>query len=205
MITLDRQAIFLSASFPSGERGERFPEADAAAIADAVTAVVRAVLEAEGRLVFGAHPTISPLVLLVAGEYRRKEVVEIFQSRYYERVIPRETLRLVELGFGTIHWTEDVGPRDESLELMRTKMLERPLAAGVFIGGMEGVVDEFTLLRDRVPCFLLAAPGGAARRLAGSADWRPPEGFRPYIDSPRYPAVARAIVEMVAGGATRLQ
>jgi hypothetical protein len=199
MITLEGQTIFLSASFPSGERGERFPTADAAAIADAVTAVVRAVLEAEGRLVFGAHPTISPLVLLVAGEHRRKEVVEIFQSRHYERLIPDETRRLVELGFGKIHWTEKLDSREESLALMRSEMLERPLAAGVFVGGMEGVVDEFALLRERVPCFLIAAPGGAARRLVAEG-WRSPEGFWPHVESPRYPAVARSIVELVAGG-----
>ncbi len=195
MTSLAGQTLFLSASFPHGERAERFPEADPAAIADAVTAVVRAVLQAGGRLVFGAHPTISPLVLLVAGEYGRPDVVEIFQSRQYEPIVPAETRRLAERGFGAIRWTDDVGDRTENLALMRRAMLDRELAAGVFVGGMEGVVEEFELFGERLR-FVIAAPGGAARELAEHAAL--PPGFAQHVDSPRYPAVARAIVEQVA-------
>ena len=66
MTALGRRRVFLSASFPSGKRGTRFEPFDPGAIADAVTAVARAVLVAKGRLLLGGHPTITPLVLTVA-------------------------------------------------------------------------------------------------------------------------------------------
>lgn len=195
MSSLSGQAIFLSASFPSGARGDALPAARPSAIADAVTSVVRAVFEADGRLVFGGHPTISPLVLLVAREYGRREAVDIYQSLSYQDVIPDETKRLAE-GYGTLHWTDDIG--EDSLVLMRKTMLAERPSAGVFIGGMQGVVDEFALLPD-VPRFLIAAPGGAALWLARHAeDWQSPAGFEDYMESPVYPLVADAIVRAVS-------
>ena len=201
MTSLAGKAIFLSASFPSGERGEPFQPADPAAIADAVTALARAVLEAEGRIVFGAHPTISPLVLLVAAEHRRAHVVHIYQSRGFSQVVPAETRRLEALGFGRIMWTDDLGERGRNLALMRKAMFDARPAAGVFIGGMEGIVEEFDALARRhadVPRCLIAAAGGAASRLAARLDARPPEGFESHVQSPKYPAVARAIVDLAA-------
>jgi hypothetical protein len=199
--------VFVSASFPSGERGAPFEPYDTAAIADAATAVVRAVLRAGGRIVFGAHPTISPLVLLIAGEHGRGEAVEVYQSRFFEDQIPDETKRLIELGFAVPHWTEHVPGAHEkdpgaSLELMRRKMLEEsgPIDAAVFIGGMEGIFAEYELLREKraeVPRLPLTAPGGAARELAPSDD-PVADRLAPLLDSPRYPELARRIVGELA-------
>jgi hypothetical protein len=64
-------SIFLSASVPHPDRDERYhaiPEAQVE-IEDAVVALARAVFAEGGRLVFGGHPSIAPLVALVAGEY----------------------------------------------------------------------------------------------------------------------------------------
>jgi SLOG cluster3 family len=171
MSSLDGRRVFLSASFPSGERGEAFRPYDVGATAAAVTALAHAVLLAEGRLVFGAHPTISPLVLLVAGELDRHEVVEIHQSEYFEGQVPEETLALVDRGFGTLRWwpRDESGDLGRSLEVMRRGMLgEDELAAGVFIGGMQGVVDEYRMLAElqrTSPRLPLPAPGGAAAEL----------------------------------------
>jgi hypothetical protein len=53
---------------------------------------------------------------------------------------------------------------------MREEMLSRPrLAAAVFIGGMEGIFDEFQLFRQYhadSPILALGSPGGASRELA---------------------------------------
>ncbi|MGH8300567.1 MAG: hypothetical protein ACRET5_03775, partial [Steroidobacteraceae bacterium] len=97
---LRSKAVFLSASFPSGDRGQAFRPYDAEAIADAVVAITRAVLYAGGRLVFGGHPTISPLVLLIAAELDTKGRVDIFQTRYFEGQVPPETLELDKRGYG---------------------------------------------------------------------------------------------------------
>src|SRR4051794_13186610 len=151
MSSLEGRAVFLSTSFPSGARGDRYRPYDTSAIADAVTAIARAVLLADGRLVFGAHPTISPLILLVASELDRREVVEIHQSEFFRGRIPEETLELQRRGYGVLReWPRDpTGELAPSLEIMRKNMLGgEDFIAGVFIGGMEGVADEYRLFGE---------------------------------------------------------
>lgn len=200
MTRLDGARVFLSASFPSGERGERFRPYDVGAIAEAVTAVSQAVLVAGGRLVFGAHPTISPLVLLIAGELGRREVVEIHQSRFFEGKVPHETLDLVGRGWGVLRWTDaEPGPDPApSLRRMREEMLGGDeLAGAVFVGGMEGVLEEYELLvqhQPSVPLLPIRAPGGAARELGAPAAF----AARVDLDSPMYPALARDLVAAIA-------
>jgi SLOG cluster3 family len=202
MIDLGGARVFLSASFPSGERGERFRPYDPEAIAEAVTAVSQAVLVARGRIVFGAHPTISPLILLIAAELERPKVVEIYQSRYFEGWVPQETIDLIERGYGVVHWTDhDPNDLDRSLYLMREEMFRRePFAAAVFVGGMEGILDENRLLgelKPEVPRLPMRAPGGAARELVASSD-RVAARLAERLDSPLYPALARELVAVVA-------
>ena len=192
--------VFLSASFPSGEDGEPYEPYDVAAIADAATAVVRAVLRADGRIVFGAHPAISPLVLLVAAELGRREVVEVYQSLWFRKMIPEETTRLIKLGYAVPRWTDEVpgeSPKP-SLAVMRKKMLVEDQApdAAVFIGGMGGIKREYDLLLGRpepVPLLPVTGPGGATRELERSHD-RVAERLAPLLDSPYYPELARQIV-----------
>ncbi|MGK7898482.1 MAG: hypothetical protein AB4372_33920, partial [Xenococcus sp. (in: cyanobacteria)] len=59
---LKGRIIFLSASFPRKDREkdkEFFREYSPDDITDAVNALVRAVLSAGGKLIFGGHPTIT--------------------------------------------------------------------------------------------------------------------------------------------------
>lgn len=201
MTDLHGAAIFLSASFPTGD-DPRFEPHDPAAISAAVTSVTRAVLLAGGCLVFGAHPTISPLVLLVAGELDRRGAIDIYQSAMFSGRIPPETLRLVELGLGRLRLVDaDLsGEREPSLALMRRAMLaDARLVAGVFVGGMRGIHDEyelFTELRPSAARLPLWAPGGAARELRPGPD-PVSERLAPVLADERYPAVARAIVAAV--------
>jgi SLOG cluster3 family len=190
--------VFLSASFPSGERGEAFAPYDTTAISAAVTAVARAVLLAGGRLVFGAHPTISPLVLAVAADVDRYDAVEIYQSALFRDRIPEETTRLVALRLGRMHLVDAdaSGELAPSLERMRRAMLSEDVDAGVFIGGMEGIHDEYRLLAELCPGAArlpLTAPGGAARTLALGDD-PVSAALADMLGDERYPAVARAIV-----------
>src|ERR1035437_9481047 len=124
--------IFLSASIPSGERATQSVEARPGDVADAVVAIARGVLTGRGRLVFGGHPTISPLVLIVAAECSTRDPsrVMIYQSRLFASQVTDETLRLEREGYATIRWTEAV-PGDShehglehlpSLEVMRIAM-----------------------------------------------------------------------------------
>ena len=59
-----------------------YETADVTAIRDAVTAVSTVALK-RGELVFGGHPAISPLVLIVASMLDATDRVRIFQSEYF--------------------------------------------------------------------------------------------------------------------------
>jgi hypothetical protein len=205
MADLDGASVFLSASFPSGERGELYAPYDVDAVADAVTAVVDTVLASNGRLVFGGHPTITPLVLRMASRHGRPGVIDVYQSLFFEWDFTEATKELARRGYGRIIKTPSQGSRQESLDTMRERMLSEPerLAGGVFIGGMQGIEDEFNKLaelRDDLPRIPLAAPGGAAASLADvyKETFDRPE-WQGIVRSSRYPLVATRVVEILAG------
>ena len=200
MTNLEGQSLFLSASFPSGAHGQRFKPVDPGGIADAVTAIVRAVLVRNGRLLFGGHPTITPLVLMIASELDHKGGVDVFQSKWFDRQITDETHALVEAGYGTIRWTPTCATREDSLQVMRAEMLRsvRALVAGVFVGGMEGIEDEFRQfqeLRPNVPRISIHGPGGAAAKLPLE---EAKEILGKHVKSRRYPFIAAMMMDRLA-------
>lgn len=192
--------IILSASVPSQKRSEKYKENYTKIknaqiqIDEAVIGLSRNIFQAGGRLTFGGHPAISPLVAMVATEYSvNKEIenvirkerggkrINIFQSKAYEAVSPKETTSLFDLGFSDIIWTdakngEEYSPEiqktvqcNESLEFMRREMMKGDVDGLVCIGGMEGVELEFELFREihpRKPIFVLKSTGGASKILA---------------------------------------
>ena len=200
LTSLEGQSLFLSVRFPSGARGQQFKPFDPGGIADAVTAIVRAVLVSNGRLLFGDHPTITPLVLMVASEVDGKGGVDVFQSKWFERQITDETLALVEAGYGTIHWTPTCATREDSLHVMRAEMLRSvpALVAGVFVGGMEGTKDEFRQFRKfqpDVPRISIHGPGGAAATLPLD---EAKDILGKHVKSRRYPFVAAMMMDRLA-------
>ena len=156
--------IFLSASVPLPERNRRYFEtADVLSIREAIKALVEVVLPI-GRITFGGHPAITPLIALFvreAGLDRNK--LTIFQSRFFEGVLPDENAL-----FHNVRMVEAVDDdRELSLHAMRTTMIEsRPFRAAVLIGGMEGVVAEaalFSQLRRGAKILPIASTGAAAQ------------------------------------------
>jgi hypothetical protein len=181
-------SVFMSASFPYGDRANKFPEANPFEITSAVVALARSVFGAKGKLVFGGHPTISPLVLSVARDFTLfcanqevkldRPLVYIYQSKLFEDVIPKETLQLEEEGIGEIIWVNAEGTdKERSLLKMRVNMLsDSKLLAGVSIGGMNGVYDidnkqyndEFYLFTKHCngkPFYPIGSTGGASQAL----------------------------------------
>lgn len=206
MISLANRHVLLSASFPSGERADDVRPFDAAAIADAVTAVVRAVLVSGGKLLFGGHPTITPLVLLTGTELGVRHAVDIFQSEWFRDKVTDETVELIESGVGTIHWTPVSLSRETSLEIMRERMFRftQPVGA-VFIGGMSGIHDEyaqFGRVCAGVPRLPLSGPGGAAAQLSIGEDGLP-DAILEQIRSRHYPFVASQIVASLGAIASK--
>lgn len=195
-----RFTVLLSASVPSSKRSEKYHENYTKIknaqiqIEEAVIGLSRNIFQAGGKIVFGGHPSISPLVEMVATEFRlNKEIenmkrneeqekpIKIFQSRAYEKVIPKETTGLFALGYSNIIWTdavegEEFNPQiqgkpqcEKSLANMRRQMMKGNIDALVCLGGMEGVEQEFEMFRElhpRKPIFLLASTGGATKILA---------------------------------------
>lgn len=169
-------AIFLSASVPDPKRAAEFARtADAVAISAAVTALVHVTL-GRRRLVWGGHPAITPMLWVVAQDIGVEygSWVTLYQSRYFQDEFPEDNER-----FQNVRYIDSVeNDREKSLRLMRMRMLtDVQFGAGVFIGGMSGIVDEFKLFRDLQPGAGLVpvlSTGGAVLEAAKLLDhWTP--------------------------------
>ncbi|NTS41922.1 hypothetical protein HRG84_13480 [Flavisolibacter sp. BT320] len=192
----NRFSLLLSASVPSTSRADKYnrvPDAQLF-IEEALISLARVVFYQGGQLIFGGHPSISPLIAIVASEFAEEQKAEssttlpqparvrVFQSRAYEDVLPQETIGLYTSGLAEIIWTPAVeGERYDptldnqpqcvqSLRLLREKMFAESPAALVCMGGMEGVEEEFALFLERKTnekkIFLLPDTGGATALLA---------------------------------------
>src|SRR3954463_3886992 len=90
--------ILLSASVPSSARSEKYQENYTKIknaqlhIEKAVIGLARNIFQAGGRLVFGGHPSISPLIAMVATEFPispgSTKPITIYQSLAYKKIIP---------------------------------------------------------------------------------------------------------------------
>ena len=160
-------AVFLSASVPVVGRGTYHETADPFLIQNAVREFVTVAL---GRrvIVWGGHPAITPMVWAVCDDLGVdfSLAVILYQSRFFEDIFPDENRR-----FANVNYIDAIPEdRDGSLRSMRRAMLSRDdLVAAVFIGGMEGVIDEHTLFTELHPnatILTIPATGGAALELA---------------------------------------
>ncbi len=156
--------IFLSASIPLKERDAKyFSTADVIAIRDSVLALASVALP-KYRLIWGGHPSITPLIANAIRHpgYNVQDSVTLYQSRYYEKMFPLENEEVAH-----IVKTADLGSKDSSINEMRERMLgDNQFYAGIFIGGMEGVEDEYDMFIRKHPhakAIPLASTGAAAR------------------------------------------
>ena len=172
-------AIFLSASVPTR------PPFDSDSRPQEIQAAISAIAQvALGRkkLVWGGHPAITPLLWAAAQsvgvEY--SVAVELFQSRYFnDEDFPKENLH-----FANVTYVDpEPGDLAKSLKAMRLAMLTSTVFdAAVFVGGMEGIRDEYEIFRANWPmaaCIPIAQTGGAACRLAIDIGYKPPSDIAP--------------------------
>jgi hypothetical protein len=180
--------IFLSASFPDPSRKAESGPYYSADIGAAASAVVEASLRVGADLVFGGHPTISPLVLHIASTLGLGERVKIFQSEYFSEQITSEVLRLSEVEGASLTFVPAGKDLDSSLKLLRRAMFGEPIDIAFFIGGMSGIIAEYELLAEaetvRV-CF--EAPGGAAAKIGAE---RSPSAEHLYLPGRAYASQA---------------
>lgn len=165
MATKNLNQIFLSASIPLPERNPIFYEtADFIAIRDSVRALATVVIP-NAHLVWGGHPSITPLIRYVLNilKVESKKHVTVYQSMFFESSFPEDNV-----AFENIKFTEKKQTISESIRHMRIKMmLENNFSAGIFIGGMEGISDEYNLFKEYHPTALVIPIGstGAASKL----------------------------------------
>lgn len=160
--------IFLSASVPLQDRDPLFfNTADVIAIRDSVIALASTVLSHEDyRLIWGGHPSITSLISIVLERYNLKmsSRVILYQSMWFEKFFPPQNEDV-----GDRKYTSKKADRDTSLREMRERMIgDNDFVAAFFIGGMEGVFDEYNMFKEyhkNIPCFPIASTGAAAAML----------------------------------------
>lgn len=161
-------SVFLSASFPTGARGAAVEPYRTRDIASAATATVEAVLRHKFHLLFGGHPTITPIVHQVAFLLDAGPLVHLFQSEWFAEEFPPEARALRnDLGAELVLVPAEKSER-ESVLALRQRMLAEPVEVAFFIGGMSGILEEFNLVREGHPeavINLFHYPGGMAARL----------------------------------------
>lgn len=174
-----RQAIFLSASVPDPQRNPVYYEsADVTAIREAVRALAIYILP-RTTLIWGGHPAITPMIRVIADNIgvSVQERVVMYQTLFFEKIFPEDNE-----AFAHIELTPRYETRDKSLAVMRQRMLsEHEYRAGIFIGGMEGVEEEFKLFKQFQPNALVlpvSSTGGAAQILYNRYDGKLPEELR---------------------------
>lgn len=180
---LQGATVFLSASYPEWSP-ESTRELDSRDVLDAVSSITRAILGAGGRILYGGHPTISPIILDVASEYAENQepiqpIVIVYQSLYFDEhpgyEIPRATRRLGKKEWAELRWSDSVNDSEsESLRLMRQEMIHtlEPDAA-IFIGGKDGIIEEWRMYKEEYPerpAIPIGSAGGDAELILQSPD-----------------------------------
>lgn len=158
--------IFLSASIPSIDRDYSFYKtADIIAIRDAVRALAAVVIP-NAQLVWGGHPSITPLIRNVMAKMNSNlnDHVTIYQSLYFENKFPEENKDFENV----IKIKAVENNRSDSIQKMRNEMIRNNnFKAAIFIGGMEGIIDEYELFSQVHPKakLLPVASTGAGSRM----------------------------------------
>jgi hypothetical protein len=174
MVKKNINMIFLSASIPLPERHKKyFDTADVIAIRDAVRALATVVIP-NSNLVWGGHPAITPLIryVLTTMNLNVKDHVTLYQSNFFRDKFPVDN-QFIE----NVVIVPEGRDLQSSLANMRNEMMTKhEFKVGIFIGGMEGVEDEFNLFRQIHPTALLlpvASTGAAAEIIYNSMAPKP--------------------------------
>lgn len=202
-----RRGLIVSGAFPDAR-----PEFQQNLTA-AVHAFVRATLDRQGIVIFGAHPTFTPLIFDMARRRRPRDfesAIRVYVSRYF---VDDAGLPAYEKN-ATVFAAEKIdGRRDASLTRMRSQMISDAQAAGlVAIGGRTragghspGVDEEIELARKvGLPVFLVGSAGGRTAELGAemsAAGWPDPlngltaEQNQELLVSPDYGMLANMVLD----------
>lgn len=167
--------IFLSAGIPNPtpiRDREYFGKGNVPAIREAVMAFTKVCMEYHIPICFGGHPAISPLVYEIAKEYGDEfsKNVLIYQSEWFIGKTPKEVSY-----YERLKWTSKAKDIQSSVSMMRDKMFENKFICGVFIGGMDGIIDEAVRFHVANPnAHMISVPntGGATAKLKEKTEFK---------------------------------
>lgn len=170
--------VFLSASVPSARFEPSRRAHEAARVANArpeeiesfVQAFCAALRDKGYKVAWGGHPSITEALLDFDGTHAEEPWLYVFQHAHFGLRLPDAVHALARRpGVKLVIVNDHASTRDLALEGMRKLMLAvRGLRASVFVGGMEGVKQEWELCRQALPspqCYAVGAGGGAAKEL----------------------------------------
>lgn len=159
-------SIFLSASVPR-EDGPYQEQYDAMLIQAALRTFLYTVIGRK-HLVFGGHPTITPLILAVCQDVGVDfdSAVTVYQSKFFQDIVPE-----VNESLKSVVWVPAAESRAGSLALLRARMIRaNSYEVAAFIGGDDGIIEEYKAFRQHhreTKIIALHSPGGAAAKLPG--------------------------------------
>lgn len=174
-------AIFLSAGIPQHDDSSFGQDCEPQIIQAAISAF-STVTMGRKKIIWGGHPAITPMMWASAQDLGTQyaNAVSLFQSKYFEEDFPEENKHFKNVTY----ISAKSGNLIESMRLMREAMLQsEQFDAAVFIGGMQGILDEYSLFKKFHPhakCVVVAATGGGARLLAKQINQRIQEDLGPF-------------------------
>ncbi|GIP12434.1 hypothetical protein J1TS5_46040 [Paenibacillus macerans] len=167
-IQAPKKGIIISGAFPDYE-----PEFQKQ-LTDAVYSFAKAVLDKDGTIIFGSHPTFQHMILELARRHRPNDyinAVHMYISKYFVTQATVNELTSQATVFATENINDD---RAESLTAMRQAMISDEDAAGiVLIGGKQhkhikpGIDEELEMAQQKgIPVFIIGSVGGRSSELA---------------------------------------
>lgn len=152
MTNLNSFPIFLSASIPQG-----LVETNRAqGMFDLLVALAGGILSNSGILVYGGHPSITPIIYKVAmlAGAEQQEKILLFQLNRFRKFVPQEIQEI----FKNIQWfgadENNIETLSDDLSQMREAMVKAS-RAGIFIGGKaEQFLGKKPGIRDEYERFL---------------------------------------------------
>ena len=108
--------------------------------------IISAVLGSDGKLVFGGHPTVTPIAVHIAEALGKKDRLVVYQSEWFRDMKTPEIDEITEKGLGTVVWIGKDFDLDRSLFKMRLAMIaDQSSSAAIFFGNTAGVQDEYRM------------------------------------------------------------
>lgn len=184
--------IIISGAFP-----ENIDTVYQQRLIDAVSTLSKIIFDRGCSIIFGSHPTFTPLIMKM-GEDRlggaRKEKIKMYMSRFFQNMNSEEVLNEYKRNTSFV-MTETDTDMEKSLTKMREAMIKSSNASALLViggktahnGHTPGIDEEIKLAKEAdIPVFIIGSAGGRAYEVAAEynkCEWKIgnwiPNGLQP--------------------------